>query len=97
MGKGFRDNPAAAVDALDSARAALSKLEPWDTAGIESVLRGLAEEKELKPGVLFTPIRVALSGKRVAPPLFETMTALGREESLSRLNVASERLAAPDD
>ena len=97
MGKGFRDSPAAALDALDSARTALSKREPWDTAGIESVLRGLAEQKELKPGVLFTPIRVALSGKRVAPPLFETMMALGREESLRRLNVAAERLARPDD
>ena len=85
------------VDALDGARAALSKLEPWETASIEAALRGLAEEKEMKPGVLFTPIRVALSGKRVAPPLFETMTALGREETLSRLNVAAERLARPDD
>jgi glutamyl-tRNA synthetase len=97
MGKAFRDNPAATVDALDSARKVLSKLEPWATSGIEKILRGLAEEKGLKPGALFTPIRVALSGKRVAPPLFETMMALGREESLSRLNIASERLARPDD
>ena len=97
MGKGFRDDPAAAMTALDEARRVLGELESWETAAIEAALRGLAESMSLKAGVLFTPIRVALSGKRIAPPLFETMVALGREESLLRLNVAAERLARPDD
>ncbi|HBY95538.1 MAG TPA: glutamate--tRNA ligase, partial [Chloroflexi bacterium] len=74
-------------DALVVARAALDEVE-WDEATIEQTLRGAAEELGLKPGALFTPIRLAVTGKRVAPPLFETLFCLGREKALDRLDRA---------
>ena len=97
MGKGFRDNPSGALAVLEEARSALKSVEPWNRETIEASLRGLAERLELKPGVVFTPIRVAATGKRVAPPLFETLEVLGREKTDARLNAAAERLAPPDD
>ena len=97
MGRGFRDNPAGAMRALESVMATLRDLQPWSTAALELALRGLAESLELKPGVLFTPVRVAVTGKTVAPPLFETLEVLGRDSTLARLTTAAERLARPDD
>ena len=97
MGKGFRDNPAGALGAVEGAREALGGAPEWEVGSIEGALRGLAERLALKPGVLFTPIRVAVTGKTAAPPLFETLAVVGRERTRERLNVAAERLARPDD
>ena len=55
-------------------------------------LRPLAEELRIKAGKLFSPLRVALTGRIAAPPLFETMAVLGRERCLRRIKVAVERL-----
>ena len=63
-------------------------MEPFTAAGIEEVLRGLAEELELKPRQAFGPIRAAVTGSRVSPGLFESLELLGREESLARLDAA---------
>ena len=54
----------------------------------ESYLRGLANELGWKAGELFMPIRVAITGSRATPPLFETMQVLGEERVTSRLNRA---------
>ena len=97
MGRAYKDNPRAALEAVESALAALRDLEPWQAEPLEQTLRGLAAQRGEKPGALFTPIRVAATGKRIAPPLFETLEVLGRETSLQRLNQAAERLARPDD
>ena len=97
MGRGFRDNPAAALRAMESVMATLRDLQPWTATALEPVLRGLAEALELKAGALFTPLRVAATGKTVAPPLFETLEVLGRDATLARLTTAAERLARPDD
>ena len=97
MGKGFRDNPSGALAAVEGAIAALKAVDPWTTAAIEAALRGLADRLALRPGVVFTPVRVAVTGKRIAPPLFETLAVLGRARAVERLNVAAERLARPDD
>ena len=78
MGKGFRDNPSGALAAVDAARRALPDVESWEDEPIERALRGLAAELELTAGALFTPIRVAVTGKTAAPPLFETLAVLGR-------------------
>jgi len=68
------------------AHAALSDVEQWSTASIEEALRAkLIEERGLKPRVAFGPVRVAITGRRVSPPLFESMELLGRETSLARL------------
>ena len=97
MGKGFRDNPAGAMAATDAAITALKAVDPWTVEGVETALRALAAQLQLKPGVVFTPIRVAVTGKRIAPPLFETVTVLGRDLVVERLNEAAGRLARPDD
>jgi glutamyl-tRNA synthetase len=68
---------------------ALAGLHGWSTAAIEEALRvALIEGMELKPRVAFGPVRVAVTGKRVSPPLFESMELLGRERSLARLQSA---------
>ena len=68
---------------------ALAGLPTWSTAAIEETLRvALIEGMELKPRVAFGPVRVAVTGKRVSPPLFESMELLGRERSLARLQSA---------
>ena len=55
-------------------------------------MRPLAEELQLKTGVFFGLLRVAVTGKTATPPLFETMEVLGRERCLKRINKALEKL-----
>jgi len=71
------------------AHEALSGLESWDAESIEAALRGLAADLGLKPGQAFTPIRMAVTGSRVSPGLFEILELLGREATLSRLSSAA--------
>ena len=97
MGRGYRNKPWAALEAIEAVLGTMRSLEPWTAESIEAALRTLAEQRGEKPGVLFTPIRVATTGKRIAPPLFDTLEVLGREKTLERLNAAAERLARPDD
>jgi glutamyl-tRNA synthetase len=69
--------------------AALSGLGDWTTATIEAALReSLVEGMGLKPRNAFGPVRVAVTGSRVSPPLFESLELLGRERSLGRLQAA---------
>jgi glutamyl-tRNA synthetase len=65
--------------------ASLEPIEKWTTAEIEAALRALAEERELKPKKAFQPIRAAVTGTLISPPLFESMEILGKAESLERL------------
>ena len=68
---------------------ALATLPEWDTAAIEAALRErLVEGMGLKPRNAFGPVRVAVTGSRVSPPLFESLELLGRERSLARLEAA---------
>jgi len=76
---------AAALDAL-------SNVETWDAAGIEDALRAaLVDGLGLKPKFAFGPVRVAVTGSRVSPPLFESMEILGRDRSLGRLRSACDQ------
>jgi len=69
---------------------ALTDLGEWETATIEAGLRdALVENLGLKPRNAFGPIRVAVTGSRISPPLFESMELLGRERSLLRLRRAA--------
>jgi glutamyl-tRNA synthetase len=74
---------------LHAAAAALADVEPFDAATIEQELRGLAQRLELKPRDAFQPIRVAVTGSKVSPGLFESIELLGRDKSLARLNGAA--------
>ena len=78
--------------ALAAAQARLSALATWSEGQLEEELRALAEELGLKVGQLFGAIRVAITGRTVAPPLFETLAALGRDRSLARLEAAQQAL-----
>jgi glutamyl-tRNA synthetase len=74
---------------VTAARDALDGLTQWSTAAIEEALRAaLVEGLGLKPRNAFGPVRVAITGRRVSPPLFESMELLGREASLARLDAA---------
>ena len=70
---------------LPAAAEALERVEPFEAEPIESALRELAERLGLKPRDAFQPIRLAVTGSKVSPGLFESLELLGREESLARL------------
>jgi len=87
----FFQRPAAVAEPADPALLAavhdrLAALPEWSAPAIEPALRDLATERGLKPGALFMPIRLAVSGRTVTPPIFETLAALGRDETLARLS-----------
>jgi glutamyl-tRNA synthetase len=71
---------------LDTAVGALADLPDWTAAAIETTLRtAVIDGLGLKPKKAFTPLRVAITGRRVSPPLFESMEILGRSVSSARL------------
>ena len=82
----------ASVRALEAVRQRLAPPQAFDTMSLEAVLRPLAAELELKTGQLFGTLRVAVTGRTVAPPLFETMSILGKERSLERVGAALDKL-----
>ena len=81
-----------ALTSLEAARAALDSAEAFDSEAIEAALTPLPERLGLKPGKVYQPIRVAISGGTVSPGIFESLAALGREKSLQRIDAAIERL-----
>jgi glutamyl-tRNA synthetase len=78
--------------ALAASRQRLEPLERFDHESLEAVLRPLAEELHLKTGQLFGTLRVVVTGRTVAPPLFETMSVLGKKRCLERIGVALDKL-----
>jgi glutamyl-tRNA synthetase len=74
---------------LGDAAAALEGVTEWTTPAIEAALRALAEEQGLKPKQAFQPVRAAVTGTLVSPPLFESLEILGRDETLERLRAAA--------
>ena len=88
---GLRDGGGATLSAaIDS----LVGIDVWSTAAIEEALRAaLVDGLGLKPKVAFTPVRVAVTGRRVSPPLFESMQLLGADECLARLGWLRDRLS----
>ncbi len=77
--------------ALERWRSVLADLPDWKAAAMEAAGRALADALGWKAGDLFTPLRVAVTCRRVSTPLFETMEVLGREECLARLDEAAEK------
>jgi len=80
-----------ALESLAAARAALAKTEPFDQQTVEAALRGVVERLGVKPKQVFQPVRVAISGTTVSPGIFESVAALGREETLARIDAALAR------
>jgi glutamyl-tRNA synthetase len=78
---------------LEGAESTLAGVEPFTAENIETTLRGLAAQLELSPRKAFQPIRVAVTGSRISPGLFESLELLGKEKSLARIRAAASELA----
>lgn len=81
-----------ALEALEASRSALAETPVFDAGGIEAALGPVPEQLGAKPGKVYQPIRVAITGTSISPGIFESLAALGREESLARIDAAVTRL-----
>ena len=91
--KACKGDAAQAERYLRHAMHALEPLTEWSTGSLELALRGLAEAHGVKTGNLFGAIRVAVTGRAAAPPLFDTLDVLGRDRVFARMNAAIAALA----
>ncbi len=83
----------AAARALDAARTVLEEVEAWTTENIEVALRGMLASEGLNPRKGWQPVRVAITGSNVSPPLFESLEALPRGVVMTRIAAAQQRIA----
>jgi glutamyl-tRNA synthetase len=81
-----------AVEALSRARSSLAELDRFDEASVEQALRNVVEELGAKPGNVFQPLRVAITGKAVSAGVFESVALLGKQETLARIDASLQRL-----
>jgi glutamyl-tRNA synthetase len=87
-----KGTPAATADALEQAAAVLQGAAEWQAGPLEATARQLCDRLGWKPRDFFMPIRVAVTGSPVSPPLFESVEVLGREKTLARLRQAAAML-----
>ena len=80
------------ADVLDAGLTALEGLGEWSADAVEAALRALPEQLGIGAGKTFQPLRVAVTGSSVSPPLFESIAALGRQRSLERVRRARQEL-----
>lgn len=85
---GRKMTAAQSLDALKAARQILADLPQFEEEPMEAALRGLADQLGVKAGSLFGILRIAVTGKQVAPPLFTSIVAVGREKTLARCDRA---------
>ncbi len=76
-------------DVLAAAAAALDEVEPWEASQLEVSLKQVTESLGMKPRQSFQPIRVAVTGSKISPGLYESLELLGRDESLARLRAGA--------
>jgi glutamyl-tRNA synthetase len=79
-------------DLLAAASDRLREVEPFDASSIDDALRAMLEDLGVGARKGLQPLRVAITGSAVSPPLFESIAALGRERTLDRLTAAKKRL-----
>jgi len=87
-----KGDAALALRVLETAQRVLA-VTPFDHDALDHALRAAAAQLGLKAGPMFQPIRVAVCGRKNAPPLFETLIVLGRDTCLERIQQASAKLA----
>jgi glutamyl-tRNA synthetase len=84
------------IPTLAAAYQALAAVPNFDHATVEAALRtALVDELGLKPRLAFGPLRAAITGSRISPPLFESIELLGRESTLARIAAALAELGEP--
>ena len=81
-------------EVLAAVAEALQDVEPFEPEPIEAALAPLLERFDLKPGRLYQPVRVAITGTSVSPGIFESLAVLGKDRSLERIRAAAVRLAS---
>jgi glutamyl-tRNA synthetase len=86
--------PAESADALKQAYLVLADLPEITPETAEEPMRALAEQLGLKAGQLFSLLREAVTGRKISPPLFETMAVIGKEKVLERISQAEAILQA---
>ena len=85
------------IPVLKAAYQALAAVEEFDHASVEAALRtALINTLGLKPRLAFGPVRAAITGSRISPPLFESIELLGRESTLARIAAALAELGQPE-
>jgi glutamyl-tRNA synthetase len=92
LGKAHGDRPAEAKSALEQAATVANEQQAWTHDALEAAYRALAETLGVKAGDLFSLVRVAVTGRRVTPPLFESMEIVGRERCVARIQAAIAKL-----
>ena len=90
--KKWKDRAAAAAFALARAAEVTEALDLFEAAPLEEAMRALCDELEVKAGDLFTLVRLAVTGRRISPPLFESMEIIGQGVCADRLRAASASL-----
>jgi len=83
-----------ARERLERARERLAALDDFSVEAVQSALRALVDELGVKGAAVFQPLRVAVTGSKVSPGIFESLAALGRDETLARIDAVLARLAA---
>jgi glutamyl-tRNA synthetase len=91
---GKKMSAAETIQALQAGADILANIDEFTTEKLEAAFRAQAEVFNVKLGSFFQPFRVALTGKTVSPPLFESMVILGRTEALQRVQNAIQALQA---
>jgi len=93
--KGLLKGEPSGLDVLPDLRAVLEIVEPWTPEAIESAIHGFAESRDLGLGKVAAPLRVALTGTAVSPPLGETLALLTRPSALERIDRCVRAYAGP--
>ena len=73
------------IETLKAVHAALENVTEWSAEELEEALGAVVDRLEMKPGAVYQPIRVAITGSTVSPGIFDSLALLGRDESLNRI------------
>jgi glutamyl-tRNA synthetase len=93
MGEGDAEKAGETRRLLEAAREALADADGFEPGDVEAALEPLLERLDVKAGRIYQPLRVAVTGTTVSPGIFETLAALGREDTISRIDEAIRRLS----
>jgi glutamyl-tRNA synthetase len=93
MGEGDAEKAAQTQRLLEAAREALAGENGFEPDDVEAALEPVLKRLEVKAGRLYQPLRVAVTGTTVSPGIFETLSALGRDETMKRIDAALDRLS----